>query len=83
MLLLNMLEEKPGLEVDAIEGNPFGEEIGNKVPTWGPVSRGEKIWCLPTPNPFRDEAEDMVPRRVPTPGTRLKEYRTTEIRYLH
>lgn len=31
MLLLHMLEEKPGLEVDASEGNPFGEEVENKV----------------------------------------------------
>ena len=31
MLLLHMLEEKPGLEVDASDGNPFGEEVENKV----------------------------------------------------
>lgn len=31
VLLLHMLEEKPGLEVDASEGNPFGEEVENKV----------------------------------------------------
>lgn len=31
MMLLHMLEEKPGLEVDASEGNPFGEEVEHKV----------------------------------------------------
>lgn len=31
MLLLHMLDEKPGLEVDASEGNPFGEEVEKKV----------------------------------------------------
>eukprot|EP00752_Nemacystus_decipiens_P009822 g8764.t2 len=31
MLLLHTLEEKPGLEVDASDGNPFGEEVENKL----------------------------------------------------
>lgn len=31
MLLLHMLDEKPGLEVDALLGNPFGEEVEKKV----------------------------------------------------
>lgn len=30
-LLLRMLTEKPGLEVDASEGNPMGEELSKKV----------------------------------------------------
>lgn len=33
LLLLHMVAEKPGLEVDASEGNNFGEEIESKVTT--------------------------------------------------
>lgn len=31
VVLLHMLEEKPGLEVDALLGNPLGEEVEKKV----------------------------------------------------